>query len=87
MRSRIRITIHAEEETVVMSEAVMPKHADVSVKLGWEAYRKAKTAASWRDISLVDYLSQVVEAAADKDLDRMERERARQRPPEEPDDL
>ena len=60
-------------------QLTMTKRPDVSVKLGYEAYRKAKTVAGWRDIGLNEYLTEIVEAAADKDLDQMARDRSRRR--------
>ena len=56
---------------------VMPKRADVSVRLSYEAYRLAKTVSSWKDISLTDYISGLVLAAARKDFEKMNKEAAR----------
>lgn len=50
------------------------KRSDVSVKISQEANRLAKTAAAWLGISVNEYLSRAVIAAARKDLARMPKE-------------
>ncbi len=44
------------------------KRNDVSVKLDKEAARRAKKAASLKEVTLAEYLSDVVMAAANRDL-------------------
>ena len=44
-----------------------PKY--VPAKIGAEAARLAKIAASFKDLSMAEYVTQVVEAAARRDID------------------
>jgi hypothetical protein len=51
---------------------------DVSVKIDGEAYRLAKTVASWKEMGVNEYLTAVVTAAAKKDLAKIQRDLSRQ---------
>ncbi len=54
---------------------VAKKPTLISVKIDAETYRLVKTAAAWKGVSIADYLSAVVRPIAEKDLDRMQRDR------------
>lgn len=55
---------------VVMAE----KRALVSVKIDAEVYRLVKTVASWKDMNVADYLSEIARPIAERDFARISKE-------------
>jgi hypothetical protein len=53
---------------VLTADRPMAKRNDVSVRIDSEAVKVAKIVAAYRDISLVEYISQVLLATASADL-------------------
>jgi hypothetical protein len=47
---------------------------DVSVKIDAAVYRLARTAASWKGMSVAEYLSEVVRPIASRDVAKIDKE-------------
>ncbi len=62
--------------------ATMTKRNDVSVKIDAEVYRKVRTVAAWRGVSVAEYLSEIVDPVATRDVAKMSKEAGdKKRPP------
>lgn len=53
------------------SDAMGKKQELLSVKIKRDAYRKAKTAASWKGIAFSEYLSEIVLKQAERDCSKI----------------
>lgn len=70
-----------------MSTASLPvaKKNEVSVKMNADVYRLVKTLAAWRNVTIADYLGEIVDPVVRRDLKKMQREAARDHPEDDPD--
>jgi hypothetical protein len=48
-----------------------PKRDDVTVKVAASVYKKAKLVAAHREITLAEYLSEILEKPVERDFNRM----------------
>jgi predicted HicB family RNase H-like nuclease len=58
------------------------KRDDITVKIAARVFRKAKMIAAFRDVSLQDYLSEVLARPVDRDYKKMREEMAEDDTPE-----
>ena len=47
------------------------KRDDVTVKIASAVYRKAKMVAAWRDVTLAEYLTELLDRPVERDYQRM----------------
>jgi hypothetical protein len=57
------------------------KRNDISVKIGAAVYRKAKMIAAYRDITLAEYLTALLEKPVDRDYEKLKEQMTSDEPP------
>lgn len=53
---------------------VATKPEQVSVKINADVYRLVRTVAAWKGVNISDYLSEIVEPIARRDMAKMQKE-------------
>jgi hypothetical protein len=64
-------------EKTNMAHGTVDMAAMISVKIDKEVYRLVKTVASWKELTVADYLAQIVRPIVEKDMAKLVNEAKR----------
>lgn len=56
------------------SGTAVAKKAEVTIKLDAEIYRQLKTAASWHDVGITEFLNDLLRPIAQREVDKVQAE-------------